>query len=287
MKILILGDGFIAKNLSLFLDKDKYSLITISRKSVVGADYFDFFNLSNLQIAIQEHSPDVVINTIWNTELISYTFSSLNLEYARTTVRLAEICIQNHVNHFISLGSSSEYGENPGACDADQTECKPESIYAQSKLDTYLQISELYKTTHLRFNWIRIFQPYGPYQDVSRFIPQVFEHLRTGGELVLKDANSQLDWITSIDISRGIEFILESDTPEVLDFGTSVPICNSDVVNVIARKVGVQQPRIQVLDSTKSKTRFVSESSFLVRHWSPQFNLEAGIEWLVSNVQKN
>ena len=288
MKILIFGDGFIARNLHLFLNREKFSIILVSRKTIVGSSYFDFFDLTKVQSVIQEHRPDIVINTVWNTELKSYAHSSLNLDYALTTVKLAETCIQNRVKHFISFGSSAEYGESPGACDAEQTPCKPESIYAQSKFDTYLRISGLYKFTQLRFTWVRIFQPYGFYQDVSRFIPHIIECFRTGRELVLEDANSQLDWIASIDISRGIEFILENETPEVLDFGTSVSLYNSEVVNVIARKVGVPTPRHQVSDvAIQSRIRFVSDSSFLIRNWTPQFDLEQGIEWLVSNVQKD
>jgi len=288
MKILIFGDGFIARNLHLFLNKENFSVILISRKTIVGSSHFDFFDLNKVQSVIQEYRPDIVINTIWNTELKSYAHSSLNLDYALTTVKLAEICIQNRVKHFISFGSSAEYGESPGACDAEQTVCKPESIYAQSKFDTYLRISGLYESTQLRFTWVRVFQPYGFYQDVSRFIPHVIECFRTGRELVLEDANSQLDWIASIDISRGIEFIMENDTPEVLDIGTSVPLCNSEVVNIIARKVGAPTRQHQVSDvATQSRIRFVSNSSFLIRNWTPQFNLEQGIEWLVSNVQKN
>jgi nucleoside-diphosphate-sugar epimerase len=288
MKILVFGDGFIARNLILFLDREKFSVITVSRKTIVGQSFFDFFDLDNLRSVIQENRPDVVINTIWNTELKSYVDSPLNIHYAQTTVELAKICIQNRIGHFISFGSSAEYGESPGACDAQRTTCKPESIYAQSKFDTYLRVSGLYKNDKLRFNWIRIFQPYGFYQDVSRFIPHVIACFRADRELILEDTNSQLDWIASIDISRGIEFVLQNDTPEVLDFGTSVPSRNYDVVNMIANKMRVLSPKVQVSNlATQSKIRFVSQNSFLVQNCSPQIDLEKGIEWLVSDVQKD
>lgn len=288
MKVLILGDGFIAKNLDLFLDENEYQVFKVSRKTKVGSGLFDFFDESKLRSVIQDYQPNILINTIWNTELSSYTQSSLNFEYVKYTILLAEICIQSRVSHFISLGSSAEYGETPGACDAERTECKPESIYAQSKLDTFRKISGLYQNTTLRFNWVRIFQPYGLYQESSRFIPQVIECFSSGKELELKDANSRLDWIFSIDISRAVEFIINNETPEILDLGNSVPIFSSDVVDVIARRMGIKAPSIRVSHlASESKNRFVSETSFLVQNWTPQFQLEKGIEWLVSNVRKD
>jgi nucleoside-diphosphate-sugar epimerase len=288
MKILILGNGFLGKSLCRYLSESNYSIELVSRSTLVAGDFFDLLNEKNVRDVIDLIKPDVVINTIWITELSIYTSSPLNHDYSAANINLGEICLEKGIKHFISFGTSAEYGEDPGACNSEKTACIPESVYAKSKYSTYQSLKRMYANSNSRFTWVRIFQPYGKFQDSSRFIPTLVSNLRLGVEIKLRSPNTQLDWISSWDVSRAIEFLLKNDSPVAVDLGTSNPVYNFEVLNVIAHSLGLHSHAIE-LDSSAAQgiRRFVSDDSFLIKVWEPQLTLQSGLQRLVQELEKN
>jgi nucleoside-diphosphate-sugar epimerase len=288
MKILILGNGFLGKSLDKYLSEGNYSVILISRGTRVGGNFFDLFKENTVREVIGLIRPDVVINTIWVTELSVYVDSHLNDDYAKVNIKLGEICIENGIKHFISFGTSAEYGEDPGACNSEKTLCIPESLYAKSKFNAYRGLTEIYANSNLRFTWVRIFQPYGNFQDSSRFIPTLVRNLRHGIEIKLRNPNSQLDWISSWDITRAIEFLLKNEAPVAVDVGTSNPVYNFEVLNIIAECLGVPSRKIEFgLSEARGISRFVSGDAFLLKSWEPQLTLPSGLQRLVRELEEN
>ena len=80
MKILILGNGFIGKSLNSYFSNKEVTISVASRSTKVGDKYFDFFDESTMRSLIDSVNPDVVVNTVWNTELSTYVKSPLNSE---------------------------------------------------------------------------------------------------------------------------------------------------------------------------------------------------------------
>lgn len=288
MKILILGSGFIGKSLNNYFSNKEAMTSVASRSTRVGDKYFDLFDESTIRSLIDSVNPDVVVNTVWNTELSTYVMSPLNSEYAAANIKLGEICIEKGVRHLISFGTSAEYGENPGACDSDLTPCQPESIYAKSKFSAYQTLAKMYRHSILRFTWVRLFQPYGKYQDASRFIPNLIQTLRNGQEVELDNPNTQLDWISSLDVARAVDFVIKNETPVAIDLGSSRPVYNFEVLNMVKESLGLPLRTIESsVSSLNGTSRFVSSQSFLLQSWSPELSLPNGLQRLVCELEKN
>ena len=288
MKILILGNGFLGKSLHEYLSQGIHSISLISRSTIVGDSFFDFFREESIRCVIDLIKPDVVINTIWITESSIYASSPLNHDYASANIRLGEICIENRVKHFVSFGTSAEYGEDPGACNSENTTCSPESLYAKSKYHVFQNLSRIYENSNLRFSWVRIFQPYGKFQDSSRFIPALVSDLRRGIEIKLKNPNTRLDWISSWDVSRATELLLHNEAPVAVDIGTSIPVYNFEVLNTLALHLGLRSQIIEPdFSASRGISRFVSDEAFLSRVWEPQLTLSSGLQRLVREFEKN
>ena len=288
MRILILGRGFLGKNLESYLSDELGSKICLSRNSPLGEEYFNFFDETSLRNAIETIKPEVVINTVWTTEAGTYLNSPANLNFSLANIKLAKVCIEKEVKHLISFGSSAEYGENPGACNAEVSPCSPENIYAQSKFDTFQAISNMYGKSSLRFTWVRLFQPYGKFQDLTRFIPSVIYSFSKNQPIELRNPKVQLDWIHSMDVVRGIEFIIQNKTPKVVDLGGSTPLYNFQVVDVIAEVMEVSRSFTAPLDVLETgNVRYVSRESFLLRSWTPEISIFDGVRSLVEDFEKN
>ena len=288
MKILILGNGFIGKSLNSYFSNKEVTISVASRSTKVGDKYFDFFDESTMRSLIDSVNPDVVVNTVWNTELSTYVKSPLNSEYSAANIKLGEICTEKSVRHLISFGTSAEYGENPGACNSDLTPCRPESTYAISKLSAYQTLAKMYSHSTLRFTWVRLFQPYGKYQDTSRFIPNLIKTLRNGMGVELKNPNTQLDWISSLDVARAVDFVIKNETPVAIDLGSSKPVYNFEVVNIVRESLGLPLQTIgSSVPSIDGISRFVSSQSFLLQSWSPELSLPSGLQRLVRELEKN
>lgn len=95
------------------------------------------------------------------------------------SINLMEVCLRFGVQRYVHAGSSSEYGINcvgPNENDA----LIPDSHYAVSKAATAQAVAYYGKVCGLPCVNLRLYSLYGPYEDFSRFIPTLAEHLLRG-----------------------------------------------------------------------------------------------------------
>lgn len=289
MKILIIGNGFIAAEIILKLESEGHEILVFSRsvkahtlnQQILG-DIFD----TERFIKVLGWKPQVIVHSAWVTTHKLYTHHASNYNYAQFTSEFARRIIQTDVEHFIVLGSCAEYGPQTGASIAGKTELNPINPYAQQKVAAFNSVKRTLKDSKIRLSWVRIFQPYGPRQDKKRLIPYMIAAINNGQQIELSDISSVNDWITTRDIASAISHIIHNSLPIELDAGTTVGLTNIQVLRSLENLLGGSNQWEQIYEQSLSSNRVAvagKESPLFKFGWSPKDTLEDGLRWVLDS----
>ncbi len=210
--ILVLGaSGFIGANL--------FRMILNVRKDVYGTAYHlpawrleglpeenivttDLLVEQNLKQTLDEINPLTIFNCI---AYGAYSFESETSLIYRTnlnfTVSIFEKLEQRNIRAFIHAGSSSEYGAlSSGPSENNAT--SPNSHYAASKAAASGVIYFMGTERGVPCANLRLYSVYGPYEDPSRLIPKLVEHIDKGELPEFVDPNISRDFVYVDDACR-------------------------------------------------------------------------------------
>lgn len=289
MKILVIGSGFIAKPIIDRLAVEGHELLIFSRTqkqdirvNQVTGDIFQFDDFAKTLL----WKPQVIIHTAWVTSHSQYTNDPSNYRYAQFTSDLARIIVGTDVAHLIMLGSRAEYGSQVKPSTAGVTKLNPSNLYAQAKVASFMAANESLLESNIRLSWARIFQPYGPNQDQKRLLPYLVDSLRQGKEVILTDTSTILDWVTTRDIASAISWLINNDTPNEIDIGTSIGYTNVDLLKHLEGMLGNsdQWAHFNQHDSKGNQVFIVGKDSPLYKSgWMPNDTLISGLEWVLNS----
>lgn len=276
-KVLILGGrGFIGEKVTSVFKANNFNVVQLGSKEVQGSETkyhrVSLFDNLNLIRVLKLEKPDLVISTAWDTEPGKFWTSDLNLKYKNATLNFAELSFQANVSAFIGLGTVSEYGLSPGACDAAETPLKKINVYSKSKIETGLLLKLLGEKYGSKTHWARIFQAFGPNEKAERYIPSLISSLRSGNKFLVKTPDYVLDWIHTEDIADAIYFGYSRKMNHFLDIGTGIGTSVSDLSLDICSILNYDPELLDFSQANPEDKRvaFVSANSQLLANgWAP------------------
>jgi nucleoside-diphosphate-sugar epimerase len=287
MKILIIGNGFLASSIVERLEFEGHEILIFSRtqnsriqsRQVLG-DIFDYERFQE----VLAWKPQVVIHTAWITTPGFYRDDLSNLKYAEFTTNLARSLHNSDIEHLIILGTCAEYGKQVGPSTAGITVPCPTTLYAQQKIVAFNSTKEILRDSPARFTWARVFYPYGPNQDQRRLIPRLISSIKNGEPIVLADTSSIYDWITTRDVALAISWVLTHNLPIEIDLGTSIGFTNLEILNALENLLQTKS----LLPPEKTHSFGLSEvfvasknSPLFTSGWSAKDSISAGLEWAI------
>lgn len=289
MKILVIGNGFIAAPIIRRLESEGHELLIYSRtykqgietNQIIG-DVLAFDNFAR----VLKWKPQVIIHTAWVTRYGLYVDNRSNYVYAQFTTELAKCAVGTEIQHLIILGTCAEYGPQTSASTAGITKLNPKSVYAEQKVVAFNSARASLFESNVRLTWARIFQPYGPNQDINRLLPYLIDSLKGGKLINLSDTSTILDWITIRDIASAIAWIINNDTPVEVDLGTSFGYTNVELLKHLEGKFenSNQWARLARQGSPGSQVSLAGKDSPLFKSgWLPKDTLSMGIEWVLNS----
>ena len=289
MKILIIGNGFIAAEIIVRLESEGHEILVFTRstkthtvnRQILG-DIFDTESLNK----VLAWKPQVIVHSAWITTHKLYTHHASNYNYSQFTSKFAQRIIHTDVEHFIVLGSCAEYGPQSGTSIAGKTELNPINPYAQQKVAAFNSVKKTLENSKIRLSWVRIFQPFGPRQDVKRLIPYMIAAINNGQQIELSDITSVHDWITTRDIASVISYIIHNSLPIELDAGTTVGLTNIEVLRTLENILGGSDQWERISKQSMSGNNFAvvgKESPLIKFGWRPMDSLDDGLRWVLDS----
>ena len=287
MKILVIGNGFIASPIIQKLESEGHQLLIYSRtlKNEISSRQIlgDIFSFEDFAKTLSWR-PQVIIHTAWVTTYGLYKTDQANYKFAQFSADLARRIARSSVKHLVVLGSGSEYGIQNEPCSAGITKLNPENLYAKQKVMAFNSVKEILSNSNVRFTWARIFHPYGPGQDKKRLLPYMIQTLKNGDQIRLDDTSSVLDWVTTRDIASAISWILHNDTPTEVDIGTTIGFTNVELLKHLESLLGETFQWTRFVDKSvnKNQVSVIGKCSPLFRTgWRPSDDLDSGMKWIL------
>ena len=212
MKIFITGkNGFIAQNLILQFQKDKYEIASSSQTD-------------DITVKLTEFKPDIICHLAMEGINADKMVDSNIL----LTHKILEYCRYNPIKKLLIFGSSSEYGRKQTRI-TEKDLLEPETIYASTKACATL-LSRAYAFTYkIPIVVIRPMSIYGPYEKTNKLINLLFSN----NLKYLNNANH--DWTYIDDFIEATIRIMNHETAEfdIVNIGLGVQRTNFEVVNIV------------------------------------------------------
>ena len=304
-RILITGStGFIGANLLRCLVNSDNEIHIILRKTSnmwrikdiidkANKHYCDLTNREKIKKIVLNIKPEIIFNlSVYG----GYPFQKDSLKIINTnfigTINLLDACIETGFDCFINTGSSSEYGlKSKPMSEKDLLE--PIDDYGITKAAATLYCQAMGRRENLPIFTLRLFSPYGYYEEPTRLIPYLIisclkeKDLNLANPYAVRDFNFIEDVIDAyIETYNNRENISPGDILNIGD-GEQHSVCK--VFKLVKELTGYRKKphwgKVKLRDSDKTRTWIADNSKIKkVIGWKPRHNIENGIkktiEWV-------
>ena len=210
------------------------------------------------------------------------------------TVHLLKACENVGFDCFVNTGSSSEYGiKSAPMAEGDMLEPVGDYGVAKAAATLFCRSEALQKG--LPVVTLRLFSPYGPWDDPKRFIPYVIKSLMLGASPRVSTPKSVRDYVYIDDV---VDLYLQVVTAprlsgEIVNVGSGVQSSMGNVASVVEQLVGAgvtstwgavtsqrAEPQSWVADIARAR---------MLLGWEPVTQLETGlhktVEWMRGHLE--
>ncbi len=304
MKVLVTGTtGFIGSNLSRRLLELGYEVHSFKRSSS------DIWRLVDVRKNIIEHvvdlrdadavgrnvekiRPQVVYHCATYGGFADQKDTTAILESNFLgTVNLLKACERVGFDYFVNTGSSSEYGIKSHPMDEGDT-LEPNGDYGVSKAAATLFCQSEGRGKQLPIATLRLFSPFGSWDDPKRLIPYIIKSFLRNETPQLTSPASVRDFIFIDDILDAyLAVVKQPFFGEVFNIGSGTQHSIGEVVTLVK---GLFQTGIEPAWGTVDKQRqepglwvAKNEKAHTKMKWTPSTSLKSGLEQTVAWIKNN
>ena len=292
-KVLIFGGtGFLGYHLckkSLIRNLKVFSVsknpVKKKRKlSKVKYIYFDASKFSNFKKINQNF--DFIINSSgYGSHFKGRKGKKLYNEHISIAKNILKFLKKKKIEKLIQIGSSFEYGKSKSLL-KENYKTKPTSYYGKAKLYvTNYFLKDHYKN-NLPVTIFRLFQAYGPKQEINRLIPYVAKGLKENKTVYLTSGRQIRDFCHVDDISSAIfkSFYNKKSNGQIINLGSGKKISVYDLVLKIFKIIKVGRIKFD------QKSKHVGENEIILPNiqkakrllnWKPKISINTGIKKIV------
>ena len=287
-KFLILGGtGFIGYHLAKRALKNGFQVSSISKNKPIKKRYLkkvkyiilDISNKNLIKNKIKEDF-DYVIN------LAGYVDHSNKEETYKSHYigckNISNFFLKRNIKRFIQVGSSMEYGlaKSP---QKELFKCKPKSIYGKAKLLSTRYLLNLYINKKFPVTIIRLYQVYGPYQDLNRFIPIVINSCKCNKNFPCSHGRQYRDFLYINDLIDAIFLILKNPNSrgQIFNIGSGRPLKIISIIKKIQKYYKSGNPLFNMIKLRKEEQMKIYADIYKARkilNWKPQVNFLTGLK---------
>ena len=305
-KVLITGStGFIGANLVrrfLEIGAEVHILTrTTSNKwridnalKDVNEYYVDLLNYEKLESIILDIAPEIIFHTaIYGSYPFQKDIKKIIESNFIGTVNLVNACKKVDFELLVNTGSSSEYGIKSGPM-TEEDVLEPVNDYGVSKAAATLYCQAVARGEKIPVVTLRLFSPYGYYEEPIRLIPSIIISCLKGRNPEVSSPNSVRDYIFVEDVIDAYMQVIETSDigGEIFNIGYGEQHSVGEVVNKIVELTGnnvwpewgsvpkrANEPNVWQADVTKAKD---------ILKWKPKYSLERGlaktVKWFMENM---
>lgn len=290
--LIIGGTGFIGSSF-IRQNFDKYNFVSISRKipkkkvEKNSVEYLSIDQKDEVNKLLKNHNFSYVISSFGDINHDSYFCGGDQVlkNYFNAHLDIFSKLNFKNIEQFIHIGSADEYGVSEIPLVEDIRE-SPLTPYGVSRLAISSTLMMLGKTQKLPIKILRVFLPYGPFQQKNKIIPYIINNILMKNEIKLSEGNQMKDFCYISDVTNAITKVLNSNNEGhgIYNVASGKPITIKELTAKIISLMGEGEP-LYGMHAHKNKVidnQYASISKFSKEFkWSPEVSLEEGISKMI------
>ena len=149
---------------------------------------------------------------------------------------LTEIFLKKAPIAFVQMGSSAEYG-NVKSPQKENAKCNPKSVYGQAKLLSSIYLIDLFKKQKFPSTILRLYNTYGPRQDLNRCIPIVISGCIKNKKFPCSKGNQFRDFLHIDDVVNAILKSLTNKNAkgQIINIGSGKPRKIKNIIEYVKK----------------------------------------------------
>ena len=286
-KILIIGgSGYLGFNLIRKLNKKKFLITSVSRKK--SQERKKIKNIKYIKCDISKKKELKKIKK--DFEIVFNFCGNVDHKNKMNTIRNHFISSKNLVNHFeksdlkkfFQIGSGLEYKRtNKSHNEGDKLE--PKGYYGLAKKKASLYCLKKFYANGFPATILRLYQIYGPSQDLNRLMPQAIFSLKRNRIFRCSHGEQYRDFLFIDDLTNIFKKLIKTKKKikgEEFNIGSGQPMKVKKILKLIQNKIKKGKILYGVIKLRKDEPMYLSPhinkiSKFL--NWKPKVNLTKGI----------
>lgn len=253
-----------------------------------SCDAYEYDRSRPIEDQLNYIKPDIIINfaaEIYDPEKM---FDS-NILLVK---KILDYCKNNKVEHFIQIGSSSEYGAKDNAM-SEKDFLDPRNIYESTKGSASLLTQSYARFYGIQTSIIRPFSVFGHLEKPHRLFPKLARAFLNNEEMVLNEGYH--DFIYIKDFLNGIHQVLLTDKKQsigdIINLGSGMQYSNFQILGLFEKIFKRQGPVIKVDSFAKSfeTKKWICDTSYTRSKYkfSTKHQIKEAIEDFLNETKKN
>ena len=200
---------------------------------------------------------------------------------------LTEIFLKKAPKAFVQIGSSIEYG-NATSPQKENFRCNPKSVYGKAKLLASKHLLNLFKKQEFPSTVLRLYQAYGPRQDLNRFIPIIISGCIKNKQFPCSKGNQLRDFLYVDDVVNAILKSLTNKNArgQIINIGSGKPRKIKNIIDYIKRTSKGGYPQFGRVKLRKDEILEVYPDIKKARNkinWSPRISFKKGLKITINS----
>ena len=292
-KLLVVGGtGFIGHHLLRTVRAKGWDTTSVSLhkpselRYVEGTKYFQL-NLCNKERAKQcliDQKFQYVVNLGGYIDHTSFKEGGQKVieSHFSGLLNLIESLNRDHLQRFVQIGSSDEYGNTPTPQSEESRE-QPISPYSAAKAAATHFLQMLHRTEGYPSTILRLFLTYGPCQDYSRFLPQVINGCLKDERFPTSTGKQLRDFCYVTDTVDAIVTSLENQKAigEVFNAASGQPVAIKSIIEQVVSLVGTGDPQFGEIPYRSGENMELYADSSKIKEilgWEPKISISEGLK---------
>ena len=294
-KILIIGGtGFIGYYLAKKCLSKKWTVVSFSKNYPKKIRFLNNVNYLTGDLSVKNDLKIINQTFDYVVNLGGYVDHKNKLKtynsHFNGCKNISNFLLNKNIKSFIQLGSSGEYG-SVNSPQKESSEGYPKSIYTKAKFLATKYLIKLFNKKNFPVTVLRLYQAYGPKQDVNRFLPIVIEACRKNENFDCSDGKQFRDFIHVEDVVNAILKSLKSlkAKGEIINIGTGKPQKIKDVINFLVKRLKGGKPNFGKIKLRKDEILKIypdiSKAKKILK-WTPKIKFKKGLEDTIRSYEK-
>ena len=203
---------------------------------------------------------------------------------------LSNFFLKKEIKSFIQLGSSGEYGmlKSP---QKENSIGNPKSIYAKAKFLATKHLMNLYNDKKFPVTILRLYQAYGPKQEINRFIPIVIDACLKNKKFDCSDGKQFRDFVHVEDVVSSILLSIKNlkAKGQIINIGSGKPKKIKNIINFLVKRLNGGNPCYGKIKLRKDEILKIypdiSKAKNLLK-WFPKINFHIGLNSTIRSYEK-